>query len=115
MKNKTMLSVAFALSLFTVSGAQAEEAISTDQMLTYCEGTGGSGVTCEIYAQAVYDTYRVLVATAELPSIICVKQPAPTRNEVIKEYVTWAKADAQLANVPAAQTMLRFLTQRFPC
>lgn len=47
-----MLSVAFALSLFTVSGAQAEEAISTDEMLTYCEGTGGSGVTCEIYAQA---------------------------------------------------------------
>ena len=115
MKNKTMLSVAFALSLFTVGGAQAEEAISTDQMLTYCEGTGGSGVTCEIYAQAVYDTYRVLVATAELPSIICVKQPAPTRNEVIKEYVTWAKADTQLAKVPAAQTMLRFLTQRFPC
>jgi hypothetical protein len=115
MKNKTMISVAFALSLFTVSGAQADEAISTAEMLVYCEGTDGSGVTCEIYGQAVYDTYRVLVATAELPNIICVKQPAPTRNEVIKEYVTWAKADAQLANVPAAQTMLRFLTQRFPC
>lgn len=115
MKNKTMLSIAFALSLFTVSGAQAEEAISTTEMLTYCEGTGGSEVTCEIYAQAVYDTYRVLVATAELPAIVCVKQPAPSRKEVIQAYTAWAKADAELADQPAAQTMLRFMAQQFPC
>jgi hypothetical protein len=115
MKHRTTLAIAFALSIFTVNAAKADEAISTTEMLTYCEGTGGSEVTCEIYAQAVYDTYRVLVATAELPAIVCVKQPAPSRKEVIQAYVTWAKADAQVADQPAAQTMLRFLTQRFPC
>ncbi len=57
-------------------------------MLTYCEGTGGSLVAWEIYAQAVCDTYDVLVAIAELPSIICAKLLAPSRNEVTKEYVT---------------------------
>ena len=115
MKNKRMMSIAFALTLFAVGGAQAEQAITTEEMLSYCEGTGGSFVTCEIYGQAVYDTYLVLGATAQLPQIIWVKQPAPARQVVIQEYVAWAKAETQIADQPAAQTMLRFLSQRFPC
>lgn len=115
MMNKRIKTVFLGITLLAASTAYADQAISTEEMLGYCEDQGGAAITCEIYAQAVYDTHLVLVATAELPSIICVQQPAPTRQAVIQAYVTWAKADVQLADQPAAQTMLRFMAQRFPC
>lgn len=88
MKNRAMIAITFALSFF---------------------------VACEIYAQAVYESYIVLVASAQLPAIVCVNQPAPGRKAVVQEYVAWVKADPTVADQPAAQTMLRFMAQKFPC
>ena len=108
-----MVLTSLALGLST--GAQAENMISTQELLQDCKGTDGTFITCEIYGQAVYDTYLVTRNPKTAPAFICVKQPAPTRKEVIQEYVKWAETNTKYANDPAADTILRFLAGKFPC
>lgn len=115
MNKKWTLSLAASMALLAMPAVQAEQSITTAEMLQYCEGKDGSFVTCEIYGQAVYDTYLVIAATGQALKTICVKQPAPSRTEVIEQYVQWVKDKPNAANEPAAQTMLQFLTRRFPC
>ena len=44
------------LGLGLSSSAQAANAISTQELVSYCKGKDATFVTCEIYGQAVYDT-----------------------------------------------------------
>ena len=116
-----MKKVIIAASVATMAmglsmGAQAANAISTEELMSYCKSTDGSAfVTCEIYGQAVYDTYLVTRHPKFAPNTICIKQPAPPRKEVIQEYVAWADANPKAAKAPAAETILRFLSTKFPC
>jgi len=110
----TIISAALSIGFTTASRAEAT-AMSTEELLTYCKGSDDSFVTCEIYGQAVYDTYVVFSQHKKAPQFICIVQPAPTRKEVIKEYVTWADANPKYAKDPAADSILRFLGGRFPC
>lgn len=113
---KIILSTAVAaLSLGFASGAQANKTMSTEELVGYCSGDSATFVTCEIYGQAVYDTYLVYSQHRKSPKFICVKQPAPPRKEVIQNYVTWAKANPKFAKDPAADSILRYLGERFPC
>ncbi len=89
--------------------------MSTEELVSYCSGDKGTFVTCEIYGQAVYDTYLVYSQHKKSPKFICVNQPAPPRKDVIQEYVTWANANPKYAKAPAADTILRFLGNKFPC
>lgn len=116
MIKKMTLSLAASIALLAVPAVQAaQSSITTAEMLEYCKGTGGSFVTCEIYGQAVYDTYLVMSDSGQALRNICVNQPAPSRTEVIEGYVKWAQDSTKLAKDPAAQTMLQYLVQRFPC
>jgi hypothetical protein len=111
---KHILLIISTLSLVFSTGSQAANMISTQELLQDCKGTNGTFITCEIYGQAVYDTYLV-TRTPKGPKFICVNQPAPTRKEIIQEYVNWAEANTKYATEPAADTILRFLAGRFPC
>lgn len=115
MNKPLILTIAAAMTLGLSVGAHAENAMSTSELLSYCKGDDSSFVTCEIYGQAVYDTYVVYKQHKKGPKFICVNQPAPTRKEVIQEYVAWADANPAYADQPAADTILRFLGGRFPC
>ena len=89
--------------------------MSTEDLLSYCKGKDSDIVTCEIYGQAVYDTYLVYSQHKKAPKFICVKQPAPSRKDVIQEYVAWADANPIYSKDAAADSILRFLGGRFPC
>ena len=115
MKKTLLTATAAAMTLGFAASAHANKAMSTEELVSYCSGTDGTFVTCEIYGQAVYDTYLVYSQHKKSPKFICVKQPAPPRKEVIQEYVTWAKANPKYAKAPAADTILRFLGGRCPC
>ena len=115
MKTSIITTLVSALVISFSAGAKAEQAITTAELLSYCKGKDGAFVTCEIYGQAVYDTYLTMSADKLAPAMICVKQPAPSRTEVIQAYVKWADADPKTADQAAAQTILQFLAQRFPC
>lgn len=116
MKKILLAIIATTLSIGFTTATRAENiAMSTEELLTYCKGSDDSFVTCEIYGQAVYDTYLVFSQHNKAPKFICIVQPAPSRKEVIKEYVSWADANQKYAKDPAADSILRFLGGRFPC
>ena len=109
------LGLGLGFGLGMTSSAHAANAISTEELVSYCKGKDATFVTCEIYGQAVYDTYLVTRHPKYAKNHICVQQPAPPRKQVIEEYVAWADANAKYAQHPAADTILRFLAGRFPC
>lgn len=115
MKKQILLIALSSLALGFSTNSKAADMISTQELLQDCKGTNGTFITCEIYGQAVYDTYLVTRNPKSAPEFICVKQPAPARKEIIQEYVNWAEANAKYAKEPAADTILRFLAGRFPC
>jgi hypothetical protein len=116
MKKLTIVAAMAVTAMSLSAGAQAANAISTEELMSYCKSTESSSfVTCEIYGQAVYDTYLVTRHPKFAPNTICVKQPAQPRKEVIQEYVAWVDANPKQAKVPAAETILRFLTSKYPC
>lgn len=111
-----LLGVSLGLGMQNVAHADDGSAMSTKELVGYCSGgDDATFVTCEIYGQAVYDTYLVTRHPKYAKAFICVKQPAPTRKQVIEEYVAWTVANPQYAEQPAADTILRFLAGRFPC
>jgi len=113
---KQILSLVFSSALLGLSsGSQAANMISTQELLQDCKGANGTFITCEIYGQAVYDTYLVTRNPKTAPEFICLKQPAPTRKEVIQEFISWAEKNTQYATDPAADSVLRFLAGKFPC
>ncbi len=115
MKKQILLMVFTTLALGLSTGSQAANMISTQELLKDCKGANGTFITGEIYGQAVYDTYLVTRNPKSAPEFICVKQPAPTRKEVIQEFVKWAEANTKYAADPAADSILRFLAGKFPC
>lgn len=116
MKKKIVAALMATVAMGLSMGAQAANAISTEELMSYCKSTDGSAfVTCEIYGQAVYDTYLVTRHPKYAPNTICLKQPAPSRKDVIQEYVAWVDANPNAAKAPAAETVLRFLSGKFPC
>ena len=106
---------ALGLGLGFASSARAANALTSEELVTFCQGKDATFVTCEIYGQAVYDTYLVTRHPETAKEYICVKQPAPPRKQIIGEYVAWAIANPTYAQQPAADTILRFLAERFPC
>ena len=67
------------------------------------------------YTTAIYDTYLATRHPQRAKPFICVKQPAPKRDDVIADFVKFAGANPELADKPAAGTVLGFLAMRFPC
>ncbi len=116
---KKVLSILAILAAF--SGlAQAQEKIpvlSTQELTKVCKlpASPESRSFCIGYTTAIYDTYLATRHPQRAKPYICVKQPAPARDEVIGEFVKFADANQQTASEPAAGVFLGFLAARFPC
>mgnify|MGYP000564826699 CR=1 FL=1 len=109
-------------ALGALSGAaQAQEKVqvlSTQELVNTCKlpASPESRSFCVGYTSAIYDTYLATRHPQRAKNTICVKQPAPKRDEVIADYVQFISQTApMLANDPAAGTFLSFLSMRFPC
>ena len=117
---KKVLAVLATLCAFT-GLAQAQEKVqvlSTQELVNVCKfpSSPESRSFCIGYTTAIYDTYLATRHPQRAKNTICVKQPAPKRDEVIADYVQFITQTApMLANDPAAGTFLSFLSMRFPC
>jgi Ssp1 endopeptidase immunity protein Rap1a len=63
-------------------------------------------------------TYRTIVAVTghgPIPRLICPPDPAPSRNEVVRRFVRWAKDNPRYLAEPAVDVLARFLITQFPC
>lgn len=115
---RVLVGLAMLTSLFVSAQEQSDapKAISTDSLVTTCGDKNSSGrVTCSIYLQGVYDYYLVTRSSRNEPEYICVNQPAPPREQIVDEFVMWARSKPESGNKPAANEILQFLAGRFPC
>ena len=115
---KILIAVA-ALSAFC-GLAQAQEnvrVLSTQELETVCKlpASPESRSFCIGYTTAIYDTYLTTRHPQRAKPFICVKQPAPSRDDVIGEFVKFVQTNQQVSEKPAAGVFLGFLATRFPC
>ena len=116
---KKVLVVLAALAAFS-GVAQAQEKIqvlSTQELVNACKTPASpeSRSFCIGYTTAIYDTYLATRHPKHAKAYICVKQPAPTRDEVIGDFVKFAQSNQQISDKPASGVFLGFLASRFPC
>jgi len=116
---KKVLILLVTLGTFS-SLAQAQEKIqvlSTQELVNACKTPASpeSRSFCVGYITAIYDTYLATRHPQHAKPYICVKQPAPSRDEVIGEFVKFGQSNQQAADKPAAGVFLGFLASRFPC
>ena len=118
---KKVLVVLAALAAF--SGlAQAQPAatvkvLSTQELVNSCKlpASPEARSFCIGYSTAIYDTYLATRHPQRAKPFICVKQPAPSRDEVIADFVKFGQENQQVAEKPASGVFLGFLATRFPC
>ena len=116
---KKVLVVLAALAAF--SGlAQAQETIkvlSTQELVNVCKlpASPESRSFCIGFTTSVYETYLATRHPQRAKPFICVKQPAPARDEVIGDFVKFAQSNQAVADKPAAGVFLGFMAGRFPC
>jgi hypothetical protein len=116
---KKVLVVLAALAALT-SLAQAQETIkvlSTQELANVCKlpASPESRSFCVGFTTSVYETYLATRHPQRAKPFICVKQPAPSRDEVISDFVKFSQDNPQTADKPAAGVFLGFLASRFPC
>lgn len=119
-----MKKILFVLAAFAAfSGlAQAQpnaniKVLSTQELVNVCKlpASPESRSFCIGYATAIYDTYLATRHPQRAKPFICVKQPAPSRDEVIADFVKFGQENTQVGDKPASGVFLGFLASRFPC
>ncbi len=116
---KKVLFLLAALGAFS-GMVQAQEKIpvlSTQELVNVCKlpASPESRSFCIGYTTAIYDTYLATRHPQRAKPYICVKQPAPSRDEVIEEFVKFAQSNQVITDKPAAGVFLGFMSARFPC
>jgi hypothetical protein len=121
-KKILILTSAAMLSLPAFAAAPATQqdsvrVLSTTELVGLCKQKNDAQAVsfCNGFGEGVYESYLVTRHPKKAPSNVCVKQPAPTRQQVVDEFVVWAEKNAQYNDKPAAEAALRFMAQRFPC
>ena len=115
------LSIVLASLLMSAGATSAATgstmAVSTSELVSVCtdQSSPAPQTYCDIYGQGVFDGYLVTRHPKVGPGCICVVQPAPSRREVMSQFVDWVKLNPAYNTAPAADTLLRFLAVRFPC
>jgi len=70
---------------------------------------------CHGYLVGAFQYHQAENAGPEGKHMVCFPNPAPTRDEAIRMFVTWAKAHPEHMNETAAETEFRFLMEKWPC
>jgi Rap1a immunity proteins len=116
-KTAIVLAALLTCSGLAMAASGSPMAISTQELAGVCsdQSTPEPQTYCDIYGQGVYDGYLVTRHPSKAPEFICVTQPAPSRREVMNQFMAWVKTNPQYNTAPAADTLMRFLAVRFPC
>jgi len=112
-----LLTTLLACSGIVMAAQDGARAISTQELAGVCgdQSSPQPQIYCDVYGQGVFDGYLVTRHPKKAPDFICVVQPAPSRREVMNQFIDWVKQNPGYNSAPAADTLLRFLAVRFPC
>jgi hypothetical protein len=112
----TALTAIAAASTSTSPSVESTPSVSTQDMLAVCREKYEPLARnfCYGFGEGVYQLYKAQLGNTPDTSI-CFKSGAQTRDQVLDSFVAWASARTDLANQPAAGTIMLFLRQQYPC
>ena len=70
---------------------------------------------CQGFAAGAYQYYLALAQNAPNTRFVCIRDPAPSRNQAITAFVAWAHAHPERMSEPAVDSMFRYLGETYPC
>ncbi len=119
-----VLICAAALFFPAIAGAVDQEDFkvkTTANLVNLCSPEPGDPLAdkaihfCEGYCVGAYHYYLAANAGPEGNRWICFEEPYPSRDSVIAMFVDWAKENPQYMNGNAAESLFRFLIDKWPC
>ena len=118
------LSIFLTLPALAMAGAVSEKdfrAETTQDLINLCTAAPDD----PFYPQATNFCHGYLVgafAYSEAASsgpkgtkLVCPPEPRPSRNETIKMFIDWVKAQPQYLKEKPVETEFRFLMEKWPC
>jgi hypothetical protein len=70
---------------------------------------------CHGYLIGAYHYQVALQANPKEKPLFCLPNPAPTRQQGIQMFISWAKQNQQYMGEKAVDTIARFLSTQWPC
>jgi hypothetical protein len=125
-----LLAAAVAAMVFAAPSAFAQRSAITGE--TFAEGTTGAlARLCSASAQepayvaAVHFCHGLLVGAGQTSDSLhrrngsapdyCLTEPSPSLDQVAASFVAWAAVNPQLGGLRAADGLMRFAAQQYPC
>jgi hypothetical protein len=129
MPNAKPRALLFIAALAAIPLAMSARAATTENFMVrttadyvaLCESTQGSENYvaaihfCQGFASGAYQYYLALAQHQPSSRFVCAPDPAPSRNEVIANFLTWARAHQERLAEPAVESLFRYLGETYPC
>ena len=116
--------LSFFLLLPGLAGAVSEkdfEAQSTENLINLCTAAPGDPLYqqavnfCHGYLVGAFAYYEAASSGPKGTKLVCPPEPRPSRNEAIKMFIEWVKAQPQYLKDKPVETEFRFLMEKWPC
>jgi hypothetical protein len=109
------------IALLSAAGAvnaQVPKASTTTQeFVAMCSKTTDVAAQnfCHGFSQGVYETYLITRHPKRAKPFICAENSKNTRQDYINGFMTWSASNPKFNQISAADTILRYLGETFPC
>jgi hypothetical protein len=70
---------------------------------------------CHGYLVGAYQFYAAANSGPDGKRLVCLPDPAPSRNDAIAMFIEWAKVQPQYMGEKPVETEFRFLMEKWPC
>lgn len=97
------------------------EAQSTEEMINLCTASPDDPLYqqainfCHGYLVGAFHYHEASVSGPKGVRLVCLPDPKPSRNEMIRMFIDWAKAHPEFQDESPVQTEFRFLMEKWPC
>jgi hypothetical protein len=90
---------------------------STESFVQMCnnKSDGAAQNFCHGFGQGVYETYLISRHPKRARPFICLDKSTATRQDYIDAFVIWTGTHTQYNQMSAADTILRYLGETYPC
>ncbi len=117
--NKLIAATCLALAGMSTAFAQSipKASTSTESLVQMCadKKDGAAQNFCHGFSQGVYETYLVSRHPKRARPFICIEKSNATRQDYIDAFLTWTSTHPQYNQLSAADTILRYLGETYPC
>jgi hypothetical protein len=130
MKNFTCLAVVAGLAMLALVASHRAHAAATEasfsakttgDLADLCDPKSDSALDnagvnfCQGFAQGAVTVELSHDAGSRSMKLFCLPDPLPSRNDAMADFVKWARAVPDRLSTPAADGLIRFLGDRYPC